>query len=58
MDGDEEEVRKGSCQVATWDPQALSLEEYLGDFRYYLDARYNRWDNGLRLFGPPVYPVG
>ena len=37
---------------ATWDPEAPSLEEYLGDFRYYLDIRYNRRDNGLRLIGP------
>ena len=37
---------------ATWDPEAPSLEEYLGDFRFYLDSMFNRRDNGVTLLGP------
>ena len=37
---------------ATWDPEAPSLEEYLGDYRFFMDMRYNRRDNGMKLIGP------
>ena len=37
---------------ATWDPEAPSLEEYLGDFRWYLDSWFNRRTGGLELIGP------
>ena len=37
---------------ATWDQEAPSLEEYLGDARFYLDMQFNRRDNGATLIGP------
>ena len=37
---------------ATWDPEAPSLEEWLGDARYYLDLYMNRRDGGVQLYGP------
>ena len=37
---------------ATWDPQAPSLEDYLGDMRWYLDAWFNRRKGGVELIGP------
>ena len=42
---------------ATWDPEAPSLEEYLGDSRWYLDSYLNRRDNGLELIGPDKWIV-
>ncbi|MDE2766322.1 MAG: Rieske 2Fe-2S domain-containing protein, partial [Chloroflexota bacterium] len=37
---------------ATWDHEAPSLEAYLGDARYYLDASFNRRDGGTIAYGP------
>ena len=37
---------------ATWDPEAPSLEDWLGDARYYLDLFLNRRDGGMQLYGP------
>ena len=37
---------------ATWDHEAPSLEAYLGDARYYLDAMFNRTDGGTAALGP------
>jgi hypothetical protein len=37
---------------ATWDPEAPTLEAYLGDMRYYLDTRFNHHDAGLQFVGP------
>ena len=37
---------------ATWDPEAPSLEDWLGDSRYYLDLYVNRRDGGVQLYGP------
>jgi ethylbenzene dioxygenase alpha subunit len=37
---------------ATWDPQAPSLEAYLGDARWYLDVAFNRRDGGTEALGP------
>ena len=37
---------------ATWDPEAPTLEEYLGDARYYMDMFLNRRDGGVQLIGP------
>ena len=31
----------------TWDPTAPSLEEYLGDYRWYLDSFFDRWEGGM-----------
>ena len=36
----------------TWADDAPSLEDYLGDARYYLDVRFNRRDIGLQAIGP------
>jgi phenylpropionate dioxygenase-like ring-hydroxylating dioxygenase large terminal subunit len=37
----------------TWDPQAPSLEDYLGDSRFYIDLFANRTPAGMEVFGPP-----
>ena len=37
---------------ATWDPEAPSLEDYLGDMRWYLDTMFNVYDDGIELIGP------
>jgi 3-phenylpropionate/trans-cinnamate dioxygenase alpha subunit len=37
---------------ATWADDAPTLEEYLGDFRWYMDVRYNHRDNGIQMIGP------
>ena len=37
---------------ATWDPEAPSLEEYLGDGRWYLDTEFNRSAKGTIAYGP------
>ena len=37
---------------ATWDPGAPSLEDYLGDMRWYTDTWFNRRESGLELVGP------
>jgi phenylpropionate dioxygenase-like ring-hydroxylating dioxygenase large terminal subunit len=38
---------------ANWDLEAESFEDYLGDFKWYLDAVFNRTDSGLEVIGPP-----
>lgn len=38
---------------ATWDQQAPSLEEFLGDITWYVDMMYDRTDNGMEVVGPP-----
>jgi phenylpropionate dioxygenase-like ring-hydroxylating dioxygenase large terminal subunit len=37
---------------ATWDPDAPSLDAYLGDARWYLDTVFNRRDCGMQALGP------
>ena len=37
---------------ATWDHEAPSLEDYLGDARWYLDTTFNRSDAGMVALGP------
>ena len=37
---------------ATWAQDTPTLEAYLGDARWYLDAEYNRRDCGLQAIGP------
>jgi phenylpropionate dioxygenase-like ring-hydroxylating dioxygenase large terminal subunit len=37
---------------ATWDQQAPSLEDYLGDARWYLDTEFNRSAKGTIAYGP------
>ena len=36
------------------DPEAPSLEDYLGDFCWYLDTIWDGPDGGLELLGPPL----
>lgn len=38
---------------ATWDPDAPSLEEYLGDMAFYLDVLFSRTDGGVEVIGVP-----
>jgi phenylpropionate dioxygenase-like ring-hydroxylating dioxygenase large terminal subunit len=38
---------------ATWDPQAPSLREYLGDYAWYLDIFFRRTPGGMEVLGPP-----
>jgi phenylpropionate dioxygenase-like ring-hydroxylating dioxygenase large terminal subunit len=38
---------------ATWDVDAPTLEDYLGDFRWYLDLTFNRSAGGMKVVGPP-----
>ncbi|WGL50783.1 SRPBCC family protein [Nocardioides sp. BP30] len=42
---------------ATWDQQAPSLEEYLGDARWYLDLEFNRSAQGTKAFGPHKWVI-
>jgi phenylpropionate dioxygenase-like ring-hydroxylating dioxygenase large terminal subunit len=42
---------------ATWDPEAPSLEDYLGDARWYLDAFFNRRDGGVEFLGPEKWII-
>ena len=42
---------------ATWDAQAPSLEDYLGDMRWYLDSYLNRRDNGVEVIGPDKWII-
>jgi phenylpropionate dioxygenase-like ring-hydroxylating dioxygenase large terminal subunit len=37
---------------ATWDTEAPTLEEYLGDFRWYMDIWFNRREGGAEFQGP------
>ena len=37
---------------ATWDPEAPSLADWIGDARYYLDLFWNRRDGGIQMYGP------
>jgi nitrite reductase/ring-hydroxylating ferredoxin subunit len=38
---------------ATFDPDAPSLDDYLGDYKWYLETAFCRTDNGLEVVGPP-----
>lgn len=38
---------------ANWSPTAPSLQEYLGDFSWYLDTIFRRTNNGLECIGAP-----
>jgi phenylpropionate dioxygenase-like ring-hydroxylating dioxygenase large terminal subunit len=37
----------------TWDEQAPPIEEYLGEYKWYLDAAFSRSDSGMEVLGPP-----
>jgi nitrite reductase/ring-hydroxylating ferredoxin subunit len=38
---------------ASWDPEAPTLSDYLGEFKFYLDVAFNRSDSGMEVVGPP-----
>lgn len=38
---------------ATWDQDAPSLEEYLGEIKFYQDLMFDRTESGLEVLGPP-----
>jgi nitrite reductase/ring-hydroxylating ferredoxin subunit len=38
---------------ATWDEQAPTLAEYMGDIKWYLDLMFDRTDEGFVVSGPP-----
>ncbi|MCW2607656.1 MAG: aromatic ring-hydroxylating dioxygenase subunit alpha [Frankiales bacterium] len=38
---------------ATWDPEAPSLDDYLGDIKFYQDLMFDRTESGLEVLGPP-----
>ena len=42
---------------ATWDLQAPSLEDYLGDMRWYFDTMVNKRDGGVELIGPEKWII-
>lgn len=42
---------------ATWDPGAPSLEQYLGDARWYLESIFGGFDEGVSVIGTPVRTV-
>lgn len=38
---------------ASWNPNVVDLEQYLGDFRWYLDLFFARTPGGMQVAGPP-----
>jgi phenylpropionate dioxygenase-like ring-hydroxylating dioxygenase large terminal subunit len=38
---------------ACWDPDVVSLDDYLGDFDWYLEAFFGRTPEGMEVLGPP-----
>jgi nitrite reductase/ring-hydroxylating ferredoxin subunit len=38
---------------ATWNIDGPSLEEFLGDIKFYLDTIFDRSDDGIEVVGPP-----
>ncbi len=43
----------GGMIFATWNIEGPSFDEFLGDFKFYLDQLFCRTDGGLELLGPP-----
>lgn len=43
----------GGVIFGTWNQQAPSLDDYLGDIKWYLDLMLNRTDGGVEVIGPP-----
>ena len=43
----------GGLIFATFDPEAPSLADYLGDARFYLDLYFNRTPAGMEVLAPP-----
>src|SRR2546430_703920 len=38
---------------ATWDDNAESLDDFLGDIKFYTDLMFDRSEAGLEVLGPP-----
>ncbi|MBA4084245.1 Rieske 2Fe-2S domain-containing protein [Janibacter terrae] len=38
---------------ATWDEDAPSLDDYLGEIKFYQDLMFDRTESGLEVLGPP-----
>ncbi len=45
--------RFGGMLFATFDPSAPSLDDWFGDYKWYLDLMYDRTESGLEALGPP-----
>lgn len=43
----------GGLIFATWDEDAPSLSDYLGDMKFYLDIYFNRTPGGMEVLAPP-----
>jgi nitrite reductase/ring-hydroxylating ferredoxin subunit len=43
----------GGLIFATWEQDGPSLEEFLGESKFYFDMLFNRTDSGLEVLGPP-----
>ena len=43
----------GGLIFATWNIEGPSLEEFLGDSKWYFDLLFCRTDSGLEMLGPP-----
>lgn len=38
---------------ASWNPDVVDLDEYLGDYKFYLDILFARTPGGMEVLGPP-----
>lgn len=45
--------RKYGLIFACWDPEVVSLDDYLGDMGWYLEAFFGRTPMGMEVLGPP-----
>jgi len=43
----------GGLVFATWNTEGPTLEEYLGELKWYFDLLFCRTDSGLEMLGPP-----
>src|SRR5271167_3309852 len=43
----------GGLIFANWDPKAPSLDDFLGDFRWYMKAIFDRTPGGIEVLGAP-----
>ena len=43
----------GGLVFATWDHEGPSLEDWLGDMKFYYDMLFDRTEKGLEVLGPP-----
>ena len=43
----------GGIVFANWDPSAPPLDDFLGDYKKYMDLIFNRLPGGMEVLGPP-----